>query len=142
MGSPDGTRCRTTREKGAARRWDAETGEPRLTFTGHQGLVDAVWSPDGTLIASTDFAEQIAKIWDAETGEELMSFSVPGAPLTIGWSPDGTHVIVTGDGINEPIIKRVWTSTEELIEHAYDCCVSRELTPEEREQFGLPLSSP
>ena len=136
--SPDGTRLLTTHGNGVAIIWDVAAAEPIFTFTGHQGVVDGEWSPDGRLIASTDGAEQIAKIWVAETGEELMSFSVPGAPLTIGWSPDGTHVIVTGDGINEPIIKRVWTSAEELVEHAYDCCVSRELTPEERAQFGLP----
>lgn len=27
---------------------------------------------------------------------------------------------------------------EQLGEVAYDCCVFREMTPEEREQFGLP----
>ena len=27
---------------------------------------------------------------------------------------------------------------DELIVHARDCCVTRELTPEERLQFGLP----
>jgi hypothetical protein len=95
-------------------------------------------STDRKLIASTDFAEQLVKIWDSLTGEELFSFSVAGAPLTIDWSPDGTHVIVTGDGLNEPVIKRVWRSTEELIEYAYDCCISRQLTPDERVRFGLP----
>jgi WD40 repeat protein len=92
------------------------------------------------LIASSDYAEQLVKIWNSETGEELFSFSVPGAPLNIEWSPDGTHIIVPGDGLNEPVIKRVWHSSEELIEYAYDCCVTRELTPEERDQFGLPES--
>jgi hypothetical protein len=47
-------------------------------------------------------------------------------------------VIVTGDGITVPVIKRVWRSTDELVTHAKDCCVIRELTPEERQQFGLP----
>ena len=37
-----------------------------------------------------------------------------------------------------PCAKRVWQSTEELIDYAYECCVWRELTAEEREQFGLP----
>ena len=135
--SPDGAQLLVGYEKGVLRIWDVETGEPALTFTGHQGVTGGFWSPDGTLIVSSDFAEQVVKIWNSETGEEFMSFSVPGAPMTTGWSPDGTHVIVTGDGINEPIIKRVWASTEELTEHAYDCCVSRELTAEERAQFGL-----
>ena len=34
-------------------------------------------------------------------------------------------------------IWRVWQTHEELIEYTRECCVFRELTPEEREQFGL-----
>jgi WD40 repeat protein len=136
--SPDGSQILVTYENGVARIWDATDGAPRLTFTGHQGPVDGAWSQDGTLIASTDYADQLVKIWKSETGEELWSFSVAGAPLTIGWSPDGAHVIVTGDGLTEPVIKRVWQTTEELIDYAYQCCVYRELSAEEREQFGLP----
>jgi WD40 repeat protein len=136
--SPDGTQLLVTYENGVARIWDVATGEPALTFAGHQGQVDGAWSPDGTLIATTDYAEQLVKIWNAKTGEERFSFFVSGAPLTVGWSPDGTQIIVTGDGLNEPVIKRAWRSPEELIDYAYDCCVSRRLTPEERERFGLP----
>jgi hypothetical protein len=33
----------------------------------------------------------------------------------------------------------VWQSTEELIQYAKECCVFRELTPEERQQFGLAV---
>jgi hypothetical protein len=40
--------------------------------------------------------------------------------------------------MNEPVIKRIWASPDELIAHAYDCCVTRKLTAEERVQFGLP----
>jgi WD40 repeat protein len=137
--SPDGTRILVGYEQGVLRIWDVETGEPLITFAGHQGSTDGEWSPDGRLIASTGFANKSIKIWDAATGEEFMSFSVAGAPLSIEWSPDGTHVIVTGDGLNEPVIKRIWHSTEELIEFARECCVSRELTPEEREQYGLSV---
>jgi hypothetical protein len=32
----------------------------------------------------------------------------------------------------------VWQTTDDLIEYAKECCVFRQLTPEEREQFGLP----
>jgi hypothetical protein len=31
-----------------------------------------------------------------------------------------------------------WHSTQELIDYAYECCVFRELTVEERQLFGLP----
>jgi hypothetical protein len=33
---------------------------------------------------------------------------------------------------------RVFPSPDELIEYAHDCCVFRELTPEECEQVRLP----
>jgi WD40 repeat protein len=136
--SPDGKSILVGYEQGVMTIWDVETGDALITFAGHQGSTGGEWSPDGTLIASTGFANQSVKIWDSATGEEFLSFFVAGAPLSIGWSPDGTHVIVTGDGLNEPVIKRVWRSTGELIEHAYDCCITRELTPEERDRFGLP----
>lgn len=136
--SPDGKRIMTVHEYGAAVIWDLDTGQPELTFTEHRGVVGAEWSPDGTLIVSSDFESQQIKIWDAATGDVLMDFSVPGAPLSTNWHPDGTHVIVTGDGFNEPIIKRIWTSMDEMVSHAYACCVNRTLTPEERAQFGLP----
>jgi WD40 repeat protein len=136
--SPDGTKVLTGHENGAVLIWDVATAEPLLTNLAHRGVAGGKWSPDGTLIASTDYANQVAKIWNWETGEELFSFSLPGAPLDHNWSPDGTHIIVTGDGLKEPVIKRVWRSAEELIAHAHACCASRELTPEEREQFGLP----
>ena len=64
------------------------------------------------------------------------SFAVPGSVFTVNWSPDGKYIIVAADGINEPIVRRVW-ETDELIAYAEDCCVTRELTPEERAQFGL-----
>jgi len=32
----------------------------------------------------------------------------------------------------------IWHSAQELIEYARECCIIRDLTPEERERFGLP----
>jgi hypothetical protein len=32
----------------------------------------------------------------------------------------------------------IWNTTQELIDYAYDCCVVRELSPEDRELYGLP----
>jgi hypothetical protein len=39
----------------------------------------------------------------------------------------------------EPKIYRLWQSTEALIRYAEGCCVWRELSTGERQQFGLPL---
>jgi hypothetical protein len=47
---------------------------------------------------------------------------------------------VVGGRFNTPRVVRVWSSTEELIEYAYDCCVIRQLTAEERAQLGLPAA--
>jgi hypothetical protein len=77
------------------------------------------------------------KIWDLEIAAEVLSFQVVGGAGNVHWSPDGSHIIASG-GTNTPVIRRVWQSTQALIDYAYDCCVRRELTAEEREQFGLP----
>jgi len=138
--SPDGTKLLVTYENGVARIWDLLTGDTAFTFTVHQGQVDGEWSPAGTLVATTDYAEQVVKIWRPENGDELFDFQLPGAPLGMRWSPDGTQIIVTGDGFKGPFIKRVWRTPDELINYAYDCCVTRQLTPEERNQYGLPES--
>ena len=135
--SPDGERILVTYEQGLVRIWDVESDEAILFFAGHSDSVtSAAWSPGGTHIASGDLSG-IVKIWDSETAEEATGFSVPGEPTAINWSPDGQHIIVTGFGLNVPVIERVWLSTNELIDYAYACCVSRALTPEERELFGL-----
>ena len=80
-------------------------------------------------------------VWEVDTGEVVMSWEMQG--LLAGgfndteWSPDGQYVVIHGTG-DIPYIKRAWKSTEDLIDYAYKCCVWRELTAEERAQFGLP----
>jgi WD40 repeat protein len=141
--SPDGTKILTTHGTPAiVVIWDVETGDPILTFTEHYGRgAIASWSPDGTLIASSGFSDRNIKVWDANTGEVSMSNPVPGSHYNVVWSPDGTQIMISGDGLIEPIIKQVWRSSDDLVAHAYECCVSRELSPEERTQYGLPERS-
>jgi WD40 repeat protein len=136
--SPDGTQLITTHDGATIIIWDVATGEPVRTFTEHQGGTGAEWSPDGTLVASRGWLDRLIKVWDAKTGEVLMSFSIAGSPLNVAWSPDSRYLMISGDGINEPIIKRVWRSTDDLVAYAYECCVFRELTAQERVQFSLP----
>ncbi len=134
--SPDGKRLAVAYENGKAKVWDAATGKELTEFAGHTTwLWDVTWSPDGKRIASAD-ANGIVKVWDAATGEEVMKFQAPGTVLNVDWSPDGQSLIAAGF-FNSPIIKRVWQSTDELIQYAKECCVFRELTAAEREQFGL-----
>ncbi|NIS83051.1 MAG: hypothetical protein GTO14_23265 [Anaerolineales bacterium] len=136
--SPDGTRIVSGSFDTTVRIWDAVTGEEYLVYPGHTATVyDAEWSPDGVRIASGD-EDGFLHIWNAETGEEVYRFEVSGGIIHVEWSSDGKYVIV-GGSTNVPEIRRVWKSTAELIAYAKECCVFRELTAEERAQFGLPL---
>jgi WD40 repeat protein len=134
--SPDGTRLLVTYEKGPVKVWDATTGKELLTFGGHsQWVWEAIWSPDGKRIVSGDGAGNV-KMWDAVTGQEVMNFKVAGQVRSFDWSPDGRYLLIAG-AFNPPVIKRVWQSTDELIKYAKECCIMRELTAIERQQFGL-----
>jgi WD40 repeat protein len=143
--SPDSSKLLTTagsEESGAqdktARIWDAESGEELLVLRGHTKAINyGFWSPDGRRIVTTSIDNTI-RIWDAETGEELFTLSPPPAlyGMFAAWSPDG-HYLATVVLGSPASIWRVWTSTEDLISYAKECCVFRELTGEEMDQFGL-----
>ncbi|HSG17853.1 MAG TPA: hypothetical protein VLE70_16230, partial [Anaerolineae bacterium] len=134
--SPDGSKLATASFDLTLRVWDVATGETLTVFTGHTtpALVD--WSPDGSRLVSGDAAGNVL-VWDAETGGIVNRYNVGGSTFGNKWSPDGSRVLTTG-WLDAPDIRPVWQSTKELIEYAYDCCVFRQLTPEERDQFGLP----
>jgi WD40 repeat protein/DNA-binding SARP family transcriptional activator len=135
--SPDGERLVLGERYGKARVMDAISGKELLAFSPHSDDVwHATWSPDGTRIASGDESGEV-KVWDATTGSEVLSFRAPGAVYSVNWSPNGHHIIA-GGYFNPPVVRRAWQSTEELIAYAEQCCVTRDLTPEERQQFRLP----
>ena len=138
--SPDGKKVLMASWGGnGATIWDANSGEKLIVYKGNTGGMGfPTWSPNGERIATGDTNGEV-KIWDAETGNTLLSFSVPSENFLfqLDWSPDGTRL--TGAGLADSIeIYRVWQTTEDLIAYAKECCVVRELTPEERQQFGLP----
>jgi WD40 repeat protein len=142
--SPDGARMLTTSgyddvgaEDTTVRIWDANTGEELLVIRGHTSQVFlGTWSPNGQRIVSSS-SDSTTRIWDAETGDELLTLSTPAVYSPFArWSPDGKYVAV-GTQIALAEIWRVWQTTEELVEYAKECCVFRELTSAEREQFGL-----
>jgi len=143
--SPDGTHILTVAgndEQGAsdttARIWDSKTGKELLVLTGHTKVVWlGDWSPDGQRVV-TSSNDGTVRMWDASTGNELLSLSVPVSYGLWGWwSPDGKHLAVVG---SETLVSvwNVWQSKDELLAYAKECCIIRELTQDERQQFGLP----
>jgi WD40 repeat protein len=135
--SPDGRRIVFGQKAGAVRVFNATNREELLTLAVHSDDVwHATWSPNGMRIVSGDESGEV-KVWDAATGREVLSFRAPDAVYSVNWSPEGNYVIA-GGYFNPPVIRHAWQSTEELIAYAKECCVTRELTRQERQQFGLP----
>jgi WD40 repeat protein len=135
--SPDGERIAFYQKGGMVKVFDAITGDEQLIFVAHADDVwHTTWSPDGMRIASGDESGEV-KVWDATTGEVVLGFRAPDAVYSVNWSPDGNYIIA-GGYFNPPIVRRAWQSTEDLMTYARQCCVTRELTPGEREQLGLP----
>ena len=66
---------------------------------------------------------------------KLISYDV-GGWIDAAYSPDGRRILI-GSTDGYPMFS-YWHSAQELIDYAYDCCVFRELTAEERQLFGLP----
>ena len=106
-------------------------------MNGHTKLVQfGAWSPDSSRVATAS-NDGTVRVWDVETGNELLTLDIPTLYASaVWWSPDGQHLAIGGLG-TQTSIWRVWQSTEELVEYAQECCVFRELTPEERERYGL-----
>jgi WD40 repeat protein len=131
--SSDGERLVTYAHDGVVKIWDVKTGDELLTLNGPTGW-DISWSKDGKqiLLASGD---NTIRVWNADTGEEIRRYDAGGAG-NASWSPDETLIAVhIGREIK---VFPAWSSKEDLIAYAHECCLIRELTDTERELFGLP----
>ncbi|HUS10938.1 MAG TPA: WD40 repeat domain-containing protein [Pyrinomonadaceae bacterium] len=92
--SSDG-RCLATASrdaKSAARIWNVETGELKLTLasTGNKS-VSVIYNPDGSILVTTN--DKGVTLWDAQTGELLATLGEARYP--VAFSPDG-RTIATG----------------------------------------------
>ena len=121
--------------------FDANSGKELLKIFGHTSQLMLVsWSPDGKRIVSGS-TDDTTRIWDAQTGAELLTLPTPGDWNVLPqWSPDGKYLLVSIQNLVSPGrsgVWRVWQTTQELVDYAKECCVIRELTEEERAQFGL-----
>ena len=96
---------------------------------------DVYWSPTDELIFTLG-GDGTYRIFDAATGVEILVYETGGWPAG-ALSPDGTQMLI-GSNDGAASIYPTWGTPGELIAYAKECCAFRELTPEERELFGLP----
>ncbi|HVU88540.1 MAG TPA: protein kinase [Pirellulales bacterium] len=98
--SADGRRVLTACADNKVRLWDLASGmevkNPRpqhahgaLVDTGHSAVWTAVFSPDGTHVATAGGND--ATLWRVDNGREVMSYSPHGAVAAGAFSPDGQH---------------------------------------------------
>ena len=131
----DGKRVLVQSSDGTIYIFDASSGKKLSQFPTHQGAWNLmVLSPsEQRLLKGGDGG---ARVYDVQTGAELFHYPVLGW-TDITYSPDGSQILV-GSNYGTLEIYPAWHSVEELIAYAKSCCVLRELTSEERAQFGLP----
>src|SRR5262249_1265880 len=89
---------------------EADTGRFIREFRHEQQVYNAVFSPDGTRIATGD-ASRKAHVWDVSTGERLFSLPVhTGGGWVLQFSSDGPRVLTGGDAANV----RLWETSSGL----------------------------
>ena len=132
--SPKGDQIATSSQDGITI-WDIEGEQEPLKLVAHAGdITDLNWSSDGNYLLSSS-ADGTGRLWDAQTGLEISVYEIGTA--NAGFiSPDMTKIAFSSeDGTVRfyPFLPEL----DDLIEYAYECCVVRELTAQERLIFGL-----
>jgi WD40 repeat protein len=135
--SPDGQRIVTAGVYGDMRTrvWDAETGTQLLTLKGYS----VAYSPDGQRILTLINQGRTAKVWDANTGKELFTLLIghDGKFRSAAYSPDGQRIVISVAATAGDIIQIYTTDMGELL-HIANSRVTRQLTAEEKEKYGVP----
>jgi WD40 repeat protein len=103
--SPDGDTIVTVGADNLAHVWDAETGEHRRAFRGHNDAVISVdFHPTNERLVVTASRDFSARVWNVETGALVALLSHPGSVATASFSPDGAWIVTGGpQGVT-----RVW----------------------------------
>ena len=96
--APDGAWLATAGHDGTVRIWDAATGRPRATLTGHHYRVTAAAiAPDGAWLATAGH-DGTVRIWDAASGGISALMRVDGPLKDCAWSPSGRLLAIAGNG--------------------------------------------
>jgi WD40 repeat protein/transcriptional regulator with XRE-family HTH domain len=137
--SPDGKYLLTCSLDGSVHLWDASSGKEIRRFAGHPGgAFGAAFSPDGNY-ALTSGRDGTARLWDITTGQEIRRLTGHTNEVRdVTFSPDGKYILTA----SEDSTARLWlTDLQETI-RAVCATLTRDLTPEERVQFGISNQGP
>jgi WD40 repeat protein/transcriptional regulator with XRE-family HTH domain len=137
--SPDGKYLVTCSLDGSVRLWEVSSGKEIRRFAGHPGgAFGAAFSPDGRFVL-TSGRDGTARLWDITTGREVRRITGhTNSVQDVVFSPDGKYILTA----SEDGTARLWlTNLQDTIDEVCTT-LTRDLTPEERVQFGISDQGP
>ncbi len=89
--SPDGRLVAAASELGLVKLWETTTFQTVATLSGFMlGVFSAVFSPDGTRLATTGNGSEAVKLWDVESHQDVLTLEGPGSDFgAAAFSPNG-----------------------------------------------------
>ncbi|HJZ79871.1 MAG TPA: WD40 repeat domain-containing protein, partial [Pyrinomonadaceae bacterium] len=94
--SPDGQMIASASYDNTAKLWEAATGKPVRTFSGHENRVwSVVFSPDGKSLL-TGAGDKSARIWDVASGQVTRTYAQDMPFWRADYSPDGKFIAAGG----------------------------------------------